>query len=232
MYNILILSFLGCSDYDLKNNGATSEGDTSNALSTNGDNQYGDDSDTDHDPPHDDSAVIDTPDLPPIFMDECDSDDIATFQGSEIYVFSWDPSTASGVIISDANGWFHVYDYSLAESGPSQTNEVSYFRIRNARRPNGEPYFNNCLSEWIVDDFDNIELQASRIYIGTFWLEAGENQLELNHYCPIQRSGYCSSFHDNNTSNSTCDSSGVNSVHFNGLGICLKRVHLPEPNVH
>lgn len=189
-------------------------------------------------PPSDDSpgdadvdvdTDTDTAIPPPTFLDDCNPDTTASFDSGEIYVKSWDRETDSGTLSAAEAGWYHLYDLSLAESGASQTNEVSYLRIVNARRPDGAPYHANCTDEWIIDDFDNERTPEERIYAGTFWLEAGANALTLIHYCPLERRGYCPEFEDTSDPNSTCASDGPNSVHFTGSGLCLVRVDLPAP---
>ena len=178
-----------------------------------------------------DTADIDDDGPPPtVITDDCVTDTEASFSPGEIYVLSYEPTSASGTLTAGVSGWYHGYDFSLAESGASQTNEESYLRIGNARRPGGEPYWANCEDEWIVDDLDNDGLASgTRVYTGTFWLEAGDNTLTLNHYCPLYMDGYCPEFHETSDSGQTCDAGAANSVHFNGEGLCLQRLDLPEP---
>ncbi len=45
------------------------------------------------------------------------------------------------------------------------------------------------------------------------WLDVGTNDLEMAHYCPLYRDGWCESFHDEEP-DSTCDSGNVKSVRF------------------
>ena len=218
----MALSLISCSDYAFSGEKDPWPGDDSADPSSEGDADVDADADSDTD------SDVDLP--PEIFVDACAPDVTASFDSGEIYVKSWERETDSGTLTADQSGWYHVYDYSLAESGSSQTNEVSYLRITNSRRPDGEPYWENCAGEWIVDDFDNSgSVEGRRIYTGTFWLEAGANDLALIHYCPLERRGYCPDFHDTSDAASTCDSDGPNSVHFNGAGLCLLRIDLPAP---
>ena len=217
-FTILLPAFLivSCSDYGFAGEDHVWWGHDSGSPETDADADG--DGDTDTDGP------------PEGFLDDCLSDTEAYFEGGEIYVKSWEQIEAAGTIVVDTQGWYHVYDYSLAESRDAQTNEVSYLRVRNDGRPDGEPYWDNCAGEWFVDDFDNEgDPEEQRIYTGTFWLEAGDNALTMYHYCPRERSGYCPEFHDTSDSSSTCDSDGPNSVHFNGDGLCLRRLELPAP---
>jgi hypothetical protein len=211
---VLVPLFVSCSDYGFSDGEHVWPGDDTSTPEADADT----DADTDSEEP------------PPEIIEDCDPDTQASFEGGEIYVKSWDMTSASGTISATDAGWYHLYDHSLAESGASQTNEVSYLRIRNSRRPDGEPYWENCAGEWFVADLDNSgSVEGLRFYAGTFWLEPGANDLELLHYCPVERSGYCPQFHDTSDSGSTCDSDGPNSVHFSGSGLCLRRVDLPEP---
>jgi hypothetical protein len=167
--------------------------------------------------PHD----IPDGDMPPRTREDCPGDAEASWSDGEIYVLSWDDTSASGVLWSNQAGWFHVYNSYLAESGSSQFNESAWFRIRNSTFPDGEPFHTNCGDDYIVEDHDNSgSSTTSLIYIGTFWLDTGDNDLQMNHYCPLYRSGECSSFH-NTGHDTTCDSSNVNSVHYSGEGLCI-----------
>jgi hypothetical protein len=216
---LLLALLCSCSDYGFSDGAHVWPGGDSATPEADADVDADTDTDTDSD--------VDLP--PETFLDDCTPDTTAQFDSGEIYVKSWDRQTDGGVLTAAATGWYHLYDYSLAESGASQTNEVAYLRITNARRPDGEPYHANCADEWIVDDFDNEQTPVERIYAGTFWLEAGPNDLALIHYCPLERSGSCPQFHDTSDAGSTCDSDGPNSVHFDGEGLCLVRVDLPAP---
>ncbi len=227
---LLLLAGMGCNDYSFgKGDGNLAE----TGLFTPGDSASpGDsadnpgDSDDPGDPYDEDTGDPsgDPSDGPPgtILEGDCPEGTVATFDSDEIYVLSWDPTVATGVLSTDYSGWYNVYDYSIAESGSSQTNESAYFRITNAASSEGKPYWSNCEDEWVVQDADNDGFPSdSRIYIGTFWLEAGANTLYMYHYCVLYRDGYCPEFHITDDSSSTCDSDGANSVHFEGEGLCL-----------
>ena len=161
---------------------------------------------------------------PTLIDDDCPNGVEASFDSDEIYVLSWDPTEATGTLTAPAAHWYHVYSTSIVESGASQHNESAYFRVTNATVPHGQPALSNCRSDWIVQDGDNNGFPSSTlIYIGTFWLDRGDNTLTMYHYCPRYRVGECTSFHDPSDSDTTCDSGDANSVHFSGYGLCVKR---------
>lgn len=178
--------------------------------------------------PYADSGTgTDTVELPPELVrdDPCPEDVNATFGPGEIYVKSWDRQTDTGVLTAAEAGLYHVYDFTVAESGASQFNESAYFRITNASNPGGQPALQNCRDEWVVQDIDNDGAmgRGQRLYIGTFPLEAGDNDLEMHHFCPLVRDGACPDLHLLDDPAGTCDSDNPNSAHFNGEGLCLVR---------
>ncbi|MEE2751817.1 MAG: hypothetical protein VX519_10335 [Myxococcota bacterium] len=177
--------------------------------------------DTDPEP---DTDRPETPPEPPEWIEDCGAGTVATLSPGEIYVLSWTPTEASGTIQVPQTGWYHLYDYAVAESGASQTNEVMYVRAPNSDHPAGRSMYTNCGQEWIVEDSDNSGAPPSaRQYLGTFWLMQGTNDLEIYHYCPLYRSGTCTQFHNTSDAGSTCESTNVNSTHLTGLGLCLIR---------
>jgi hypothetical protein len=141
----------------------------------------------------------------------------------EMVVLSWDPTTSSGILTAPASGIYHLYDFSIVESGASQTNESAYLRIPSIIRPGGTPFYSNCNEDWVIVDADNDSALplTSRIYVGTFWLDTGDNPVTLHHYCPLYRAGACQNLHIPDDAEATCESGNVNSVHFLGQGICL-----------
>lgn len=162
-------------------------------------------------------------DPPEELIDDCRDGNVATLPSGGMVVLSWDPTTDVGTLATAVSGWYHVYDYTIAESGSSQTNETARFRITNAGNPEGTPRYANCGEDWWVMDADNDgELpEGTRIYIGTFWLEPGQNDLTMEHLCPTLRAGECTELHETGDAGSTCDTSNPNSVHFDGEGICI-----------
>ena len=200
------------------------DGDSDPFFGDPGDSEGGDSDDTD-DP--DDPNPEEPPD--DVMEGDCPPGTTASFSEDEIYVKSDEMQTASGTLSTDEAGWYHIYDYSLAESGTSQTNESIYLRISNGSRPEGQPYWGNCEEDWVVADSDNEGFpKGDRIYVGTFWLDAGDNALTLNHYCLLYDQGLCPEFHVTSDSGSTCDS-GPNSAHLQADGICMLRVELDPP---
>ena len=145
----------------------------------------------------------------------------ASFSPGEIYVLSWSNTSASGTLTAPQQGWYHVFNQNVAESGASQRNESAYFRVTNATHPSGEPRWGNCGDDWVLPDKDNNGSTALFYYIGTFWLDSGDNALTMHHYCPDYRSGSCTWMHDGQDSEATCESDNPNSVHFNGDGLCV-----------
>ena len=124
------------------------------------------------------------------------------------------------VVRASASGWYHLYDAYVAESGASQRNESGYLNITNPSNPSGKPAEGNCNGEYIVVDNDNSGAPPSQVFIGTFYLEAGDNTLTLKHYCPLQRAGQCGEFHNTSASGSTCGSGNVNSIHLDLRAFC------------
>ena len=139
---------------------------------------------------------------------------------------AWEPSEAFASLMAPIAGWYHIYDYALSESGSSQRNESVFLRVPNSDHPEGLPRYANCEQDWIVLDADNQSTPGpqSRQYIGTFWLTKGHNDVQLNHYCPLYRSGQCASFHNTDDANATCDSTNGNSAHLLGKGVCMKPI--------
>ena len=184
--------------------------------------------DPDDEPPDDDDPPGDfgdppNGDPPSDWHDDCDGGTKAT-SSSSIYVLSWDPTQMDATVSTGTSAWYHIYSSHIAESGSSQRNESAYYRVPNSANPSGAPRWGNCGSDWVVRDADNGGgPPASLIYVGTFWLEKGDNTLEMHHFCPVYRSGSCSAYHVTSDSGSTCDSGNANSVHFEGSGICVTR---------
>jgi hypothetical protein len=121
------------------------------------------------------------------------------------------------------DGVYEIYDTQLSESGASQMNESAYITVSNSVNAVGLPVAANCDSRWIVGDTANNGTPVDPIYVGTFSMMAGEdNLLTLHHYCPLYQNGQCPSFHngDPNTG-SGCNTNDANSVHMDLDGICI-----------
>lgn len=129
------------------------------------------------------------------------------------------------------DGWYHFYSFSGVDSGARQTNESLYLRIPSSAVPDGAPRAANCGSDWILKDADNgPPLPAgTRLYAGTFFIDSGTRQLEVNHFCPIVRNeGRCLDLQDTTVSHTLCTvpypgehSSRDNSVSIIGAAVCL-----------
>ena len=160
---------------------------------------------------------------PPEYQEkDCLGDELVVFSPGEIFVLAWEQSQASATLTTDSEGWYAIYDASLAESGGSQTNESAYIQIITPGNPTGQPRFANCEGWWIAVDEDNDGTPPEEpVYLGTFWLEAGDNTLTLHHFCTLYRAGLCEDFHNPTPENGSCDSPNWNSAHLLGEGLCL-----------
>lgn len=172
------------------------------------------------------SGVCDGPDDPPTDdppdpepePDDCAASGTVTVTGT-LWTGSYS-GPRSTVVRASAAGWYHLYDAYVAESGASQLNESAYIHVSNSVNPSGRPATGNCEGEYIVVDNDNSGPRPSQVFIGTFYLTAGDNTLTLNHYCPLQRAGRCGAFHNASASWSTCGSGNINSVHLDLRAFC------------
>jgi hypothetical protein len=159
---------------------------------------------------------------PPEWIDACPPGTRGEMTPEEIYVLSWDGSTATGTLWAPHDAWYHLYDADWAESGAAQLNESAYLRIRNSANPSGKPRAGNCGDDWIIQDADNAPPSPGVLqYGGTFWLLAGDNEVSLLHYCPLYRDGECPAFHEDSVDSQTCWSSSVNSVHMVAEAVCV-----------
>ena len=177
------------------------------------------DPDTDTDPDPD-------PDPPPNTIENCDNPGaVSRWAEGEVWVVSNSTSSAkrtkTGTLDVSDTGRFDVYSRYSAESGSVQANESAFYRIANETSVDGLPVLGNCGDEWVVEDLDNESAwpEDAYIYIGTFDLEEGYNQLTFSHYCMLYEVGECPEFHVD-WIDSTCDSDNPNSAHFNG-DLCL-----------
>jgi hypothetical protein len=211
---------------------ATTPDDTAGGDDTGPDPGPGSDSGT----PTDTSDGIDPPDRgdPPDFDTPPDGQPPATFVSDDciggkdvamspdtLVVLGWDPITDSGTISAPSRGFYDLYDTTIAESGTQQWNESAYVRVSNTTNPSGKPNWANCGADWVVIDADNHGFPSSSlIYLGTFWLDAGDNTLTLLHYCERQRAGECLGLHITDDPDSTCASGSPNSVHVEAHGLC------------
>lgn len=177
-------------------------------------------------PPSPPAQSVDVPPdhrAPPDILDgDCDPAMIAPFSEDEIWVGSRSRTSDHGVLTAPASGWYDLYNTHVVESGGSQHNESAYVRLRNGSNPDGRPASGNCGSDHVVVDLDNDgPPPGNQVFLGTFWLDAGDNDLELRHYCPRFRAGDCPEHHVPTPSSQSCESDNINSVHFTGFAVCL-----------
>jgi hypothetical protein len=174
-------------------------------------------------PPMEDTGESHPSDPPEEVLTNCASSTAtATWNDGEIWVATNGSTSQSGDLRVTGSGWFHLYSAYSAESGASQQNESSFYRIENERSVDGAPQFANCGTDWIVQDGDNDApwVDGDYVYIGTFELVDGVNTLKLFHYCLLFWEGECAEFHFDADLSSTCDSLNPNSAHFSGE-LCL-----------
>ncbi len=171
-----------------------------------------------------DDPPTDTPPDPIPDPADCTAGATVTVAGA-VWTGSYS-SPRSTVIRASASGWYHLYDAYVAESGASQRNESGYLNVSNPFNPSGKPAAGNCNGEYIVVDNDNSGPPPSQVFIGTFYLQAGDNTLTLHHYCPLQRAGQCGAFHVTSASSSTCGSGNVNSIHLDLRAFCAVNPNL------
>ena len=218
---MLLLLTLACSDYELSlPNDAGGERDLPPDLTSSEDSG---DLDTGEWGPEDPNLENPPTGGPPeVFLDDCPEGIEVGFTPGEIYVKANDSTIATATLNSTQTGWFHVYDTTIAESGSSQQNETGFVRIANSDVPDGAPVWGSCGDDWIVRDADNSGTpKAEKIYLGTFWLQAGDNALTLEHVCNLVALGECAGSL-NQVSGHMCEDSGnPNSVHVLAEGLCV-----------
>ncbi len=238
---LLLLLGTGCNDYNFDDptdytdddDGGPGDDDDDDTSSGSDDDMGPSDDDatdvTDDDDGDDDGEEDDDDsDPPPDLIDDCEANTGFSFQDSDgdgwLVVLSWSPTEEEGIIWVDTSGIYHLYDSYIAESGASQTNETGYLTITNSQNTDGFPGVTNCGDHWLVQDSDNNGNPPQQaIYVGTFLLLAGEdNLITLHHYCPLYRAGQCQSFHIGDPYDSGgCEDGGPNSIHMDMSGICL-----------
>jgi len=228
-----------CNDYDVwedENGGPGSQVDDEDAADddvadddtagSDDDSWPGDDDAGDDDGDDDDSDDDDSDDDDDAGDEDCPNGVSATVTDSDgdgmVVITTSDPEDWA-IVEVPVDGVYEIYDTQMSESGASQMNESSYIRITNSVNPTGFPVTANCGLDYVVVDTDNNGTPTSPIYVGTFSLMAGEqNMLILYHYCPLYQSGSCTSFHngDPNTG-SGCNTTNANSIHMDLDGICI-----------
>lgn len=202
------------------------------------------------DPGTGDPIVIPTPDPEatptPEPTPDCD-DSLITFtppSGVDEMVVRMDRGEPGAIqdadIEVDVDGFYRLYFEDPIESGSSQMNESFFVKIYNDAKPQGfpieqeNPTVPNCVDPnvdvFVVADNDNgpAAPPTEPVFIGTFLLLAGEgkNRVEVTHYCwrwVELGQQFCPEFH-NPHPRSGCDTTNVNSVHFNPSGLCVNRL--------
>ncbi len=193
------------------------------------DDDSGDPGDDDGDPADDDSTPWDDDETPDDDSEEDDCPDGIQFtvidpnNDGQVAVLSWSPTEDEAILQVSFDGVYEIYDAYTAESGASQQNETGWVQITNSVNPQGYPVTGNCGDLYLVQDNDNNGAPTQPVYLGTFPLMAGEdNILTLYHYCPIYRAGQCPGFHIGDPNSGTgCNTNDANSIHLDLSGLCI-----------
>ena len=108
-------------------------------------------------------------------------------------------------------GYYKIFSRNHSESGCLQKNESSFINIKNATNPSGIPKYVNCTDQWVSVDpgnkyfgcaIDGVNITGHGLieptyptnphpwnmiyhYMGTFWIEPGDNDLEVRHACSL-----------------------------------------------
>jgi hypothetical protein len=140
----------------------------------------------------------------------------------EVVVESHSDNNETKELISPFEGWYDLYDLSLADSGFSEANEIARIRIVNPAFPDGFSSFANCGTDYVGPDADNFATPGTQLYyLGTFWFAAGSNTLDMQHFCPSIRAGLCPTLEELGNPDSTCASGDGNSVGLDADGLCI-----------
>lgn len=146
----------------------------------------------------------------------------ADLDDNEVDVLSHDNSPELRTLTSPVAGWYDLYDRQMSKEEDGEWNESAMVRIVNAANPDGLPVLENCLGNWVTVDPDNyVDPGDDLFYMGTFWFEAGDNDLELEHLCPTVRAGSCGALEFLDDDDTTCGSGDGNSAHLDGTHLCL-----------
>ncbi|MCB0325626.1 MAG: hypothetical protein KDD69_18720 [Bdellovibrionales bacterium] len=137
------------------------------------------------------------------------------------------PKITWGQISVSRAGWYDIYDESPSDSGFLQRNEQSLLYVTNRVNPEGKPATANCGEYWAIPDMDNVRPATDFVYAGTFWLEAGSNDIAMAPLCAVVRAGFCTGLENiedplsHCATVSTTDNSWQNSAHLHHSTICL-----------
>lgn len=227
-----------------------------------------------------DVAPLFIPEEPPPSLGSCPTEGVGkvTFKGFHGTVFNtYDylsvfgrPGYNIGVFNASTAGWYHIYRMptsTMADSGNHQRNETGFLSVPNGMNPGGKPHpmsAPQCNGWRLLMDIDNANPPLPKTapptpnmtpvinYGGTFYLNAGDNIVSLNHFCKLQKIyGGCDSYvdtiptddpsHKNLHGQTTeCDftfsppvgyPAQVNSLGFRSSDICaIPEFSLPDPS--
>lgn len=150
----------------------------------------------------------------------------AELDDDSVDVESHDDSLDSVELTSPVTGWYEVYGRAMAREGDGEWNESAMIRVSNATSWTGLPVLANCDADWVAVDADNYgDRNGTLFYLGTFWFEAGENEVELEHACPRIRAGSCPELEFLEDDDTTCAANDGNSARLREDDLCL----LPPP---
>lgn len=130
-------------------------------------------------------------------------------------VAAWDRPEDVAVLTVKRAGWYWLFDGSEDDQGALAVSDAAWVRVSNPTNPEGVSAQQNCEREWIADD-------ASRGYLGLFWLEEGRNAVTLHHACPLIRRGVCGDF-DQGRPGTACSSLHANRVDLAADSLCAMR---------
>lgn len=118
-------------------------------------------------------------------------------------------------------GWYHLWNDPPANDGTAQWNESIFVRIRNTTFPAGSTVLANCDDDWVTLDGDNVAVVPLAQYLGTFWFDAGENTIDVFHFCPVVRAGLCTTLEDTTDPDTTCSAPDGNRLRMISDGLCV-----------
>ncbi|MEZ4238826.1 MAG: hypothetical protein R3F59_22265 [Myxococcota bacterium] len=146
----------------------------------------------------------------------------AELDDDEVDVKSHDDNLEVRTLTSPVAGWYELYDVEMSHQGTGEWNESAMVRILNDTSWLGAPVVANCDDQWVAVDPDNYgEPGDDLFYLGTFWFDAGDNVLELEHACPRIRAGSCPELEFLDDADTTCEANDGNSAHLDGEQLCL-----------
>jgi hypothetical protein len=147
---------------------------------------------------------------------------VADLDVDSVDVKSHDDNLEVRTIESPVSGWYELYDRTMAREGSGEWNESGMVRVSNATVWLGLPVLSNCEDDWVAVDADNYGDPGDTLfYLGTFWFDAGDNVVELEHVCPRIRAGSCTELEFLDDDDTTCEADDGNSAHLWRDSLCL-----------